>query len=69
MRGGEVNKIFSSTNQGGIAMLKNLLTNIVKGFVFAITFVAYWYSLDEKFYRYREQKLAAAKELETAAAK
>jgi len=50
-------------------MLKNLLTNIVKGFVFAITFVAYWYSLDEKFYRYREQKLAAAKELETAAAK
>ncbi len=48
-------------------MLKNLLTNIVKGFVFVITFVAYWYSLDEKYYRYREQKLAAAKEAEAVA--
>jgi hypothetical protein len=67
MRDGEVNKNFSSENQGGIAMLKNLITNIVKGFVFVISFVAYWYSLDEKFYRYREQKLAAAKEAELAA--
>jgi hypothetical protein len=67
MRDGEANKIISSDDQGGIAMLKNLLTNIVKGFVFVITFVAYWYSLDEKYYRYREQKLAAAKEAEAVA--
>lgn len=40
-------------------MLKGLIKNAVKVLFFAVSFVAYWYSLDEKYYRYREQKLAA----------
>ena len=43
-------------------MLKGLITSVVKVSFFAISFVAYWYCLDEKYYRYREQKLTAGKE-------
>jgi len=45
-------------------MLKRLLVNIIKVFLFAFSFVAYWYSLDEKYYLYREQKIKAEREMD-----
>lgn len=48
-------------------MLRNLFIKIVKVFIFTFSFVAYWYSLDEKFYLYREQKMKNSEESGNAA--
>lgn len=40
-------------------MVKKALYGVLKAAFFAVTFVAYWFCLDEKYYRYQDAKIAA----------
>jgi hypothetical protein len=50
-------------------MAKKFVEGVFKAALFAITFVAYWFCLDEKFYRYMDAKLMAKADADKAAYK
>ncbi|MDR1765942.1 MAG: hypothetical protein LBR77_07630 [Lachnospiraceae bacterium] len=40
-------------------MVKDAVSGVIKVAVFLVTFVAYWFCLDEKYYRYMDAKIMA----------
>lgn len=40
-------------------MVKKIVVGVIKAALFVITFVAYWFCLDEKYYRYIDAKIMA----------
>ena len=40
-------------------MVKKAMTAVIKGALFVVTFAAYWFCLDEKYYRYIDAKIIA----------
>jgi hypothetical protein len=42
-------------------MVKKAVEIVIRAALFAVTFVAYWFCLDEKYYRYLDEKMKAAK--------
>ena len=50
-------------------MAKKFVEGVFKSALFAVTFVAYWFCLDEKFYRYMDAKIMAKADATKAAYK
>lgn len=47
-------------------MVKKIVVGVVKAAFFAVTFTAYWFCLDEKYYRYLDAKIMAEVDAEVA---
>lgn len=44
-------------------MVKKAVEAVIKLSLFAVTFVAYWFCLDEKYYHYLDEKMKAEKKI------